>query len=427
MNKAVLGVLLCVSLLVIPSVLADPEGGRSDSKSYQIGVGVTAACEGSATPSIGGVCFELDENDGTVLLEVSDSSFQGVAATYRFDEMGAGGFCGSVELDIPEGASVLRVWVGGAPVALEECPSPIGTSGTVEATFQPRVLPPLAVLDGDLWMGTVPLLVTFEIDGEDPQGLPLEWEFHAGDGSAPVLGSQLPAQVAHEYTSQGLYNATLVMSNGHAESTAKYLVYVEPSPITVHFEGDQYRGEQPLEAWFYIDAVDDYDRPLSWTLDPGDGSPSYEGTEMQHYLHHEYDETGLYLATLSVTNGEETVTKQLEITVKYEVSVIEGSVSLPHPTFYLIGAESCAGFLVGVSGQDCDWFEIDWDWWWRDFTADAPQGDIDVEFRTDCTPTGHSIQMFGDSGPEHGMIPPLAGCAVVVNFNDTGDYTFTVH
>jgi hypothetical protein len=76
--------------------------------------------------------------------------------------------------------------------------------------------------------GAAPLLVTAFIEGEDPNGLPLEYTINWGDGSpdwtgsldSPVDDDEKTAQVDHVYTSPGEFIVTLTVSNGTASDVS---------------------------------------------------------------------------------------------------------------------------------------------------------------------------------------------------------------
>lgn len=75
-----------------------------------------------------------------------------------------------------------------------------GSDGaTINGTEGPVNRPPLAVLTSDFTTGQVPFNVTFQMDGDDPDGDDLLWMLDVGDDNDPVMGSDLPATYTHAY------------------------------------------------------------------------------------------------------------------------------------------------------------------------------------------------------------------------------------
>jgi hypothetical protein len=68
--------------------------------------------------------------------------------------------------------------------------------------------------------GPIPLNVTFDLAGNDPDGDPLDWHLDLdGDGQADKSGKALPAQVSHNYTAAGTYNVTFAITDGRLTTT----------------------------------------------------------------------------------------------------------------------------------------------------------------------------------------------------------------
>jgi PKD repeat protein len=61
--------------------------------------------------------------------------------------------------------------------------------------------------------GTVPLTVNFTLNGTDLDGDAINWTLSFGDGNA-TNGTELPAQVAHDFTAPGSFNVTLNLTDG---------------------------------------------------------------------------------------------------------------------------------------------------------------------------------------------------------------------
>jgi PKD repeat protein len=61
--------------------------------------------------------------------------------------------------------------------------------------------------------GSVPLTVNFTLNGTDLDGDALNWTLSFGDGNS-TNGTELPAQVAHNFTAPGSFNVTLNLTDG---------------------------------------------------------------------------------------------------------------------------------------------------------------------------------------------------------------------
>lgn len=94
------------------------------------------------------------------------------------------------------------------------------TTGTPTSTTTTTTTPaendaPSATLAASIEQGSIPFNVTFTLDGADSDGDALTWAFDAdGDNSPEAEGDSLPAQYVHTYDAEGLWNATLAVSDG---------------------------------------------------------------------------------------------------------------------------------------------------------------------------------------------------------------------
>lgn len=68
--------------------------------------------------------------------------------------------------------------------------------------------------------GQAPLNVTFLLNGTDADGDAVTWTLDFGDASAAANGTALPGNVTHLYAAAGLFNATLLVSDGNATTNA---------------------------------------------------------------------------------------------------------------------------------------------------------------------------------------------------------------
>lgn len=91
-----------------------------------------------------------------------------------------------------------------------------GTTGPGNDPSEPgENLPPSATVTASIGQGEIPVNVSFELTGEDPEGATLAWTFDAdGDGSVDVEGAELPAIYEHSYTEVGTYTAMFTVGDG---------------------------------------------------------------------------------------------------------------------------------------------------------------------------------------------------------------------
>lgn len=98
----------------------------------------------------------------------------------------------------------------------DESPSPSSTSATTNGA--PNHPPTASMLANTT--GEAPLNVTFLLNGTDADGDALAWTLDFGDNSTLANGTGLPANVTHFYAAAGLFNATLLVSDGNATTNA---------------------------------------------------------------------------------------------------------------------------------------------------------------------------------------------------------------
>lgn len=104
----------------------------------------------------------------------------------------------------------------------------------------------------------------------------------------------------------------------------------EPPEATL--TADLTTGEAPLNVSFTLDGSDADEDPLTWTLDLGDGSDVVEGDELPYVLEHAYAESGNFTAVLTVSDGNETDSAQVELTVAQPADpILDTSVSWGPP------------------------------------------------------------------------------------------------
>lgn len=204
-------------------------------------------------------------------------------------------------------------------IASGQIPYGVGDQFTFVTTGLTPFSEPVLVFDGEVvapqppdavaeavstTTGLAPLTVTFVHSGStDPRNAPLDFEWDFGDGSDPFVTSTLGVPVAHEYIAPGNYTATLTVTNSFGlsdtdtvpvgvsealapEARATVAPVEGAAPLVVQFSGEL--SSDPNDGTQGLDYVWDF----------GDGSSPVADVRTTHT----YDEPGIYLATLTVTN-----------------------------------------------------------------------------------------------------------------------------
>lgn len=118
--------------------------------------------------------------------------------------------------------------------------SSTSTSVSTTQTTSPNPLPtdnkaPEASLTASAEAGEAPFNVTFAINATDADGDNLTWSLSFGDNSTAANGTALPGNATHEYLAAGLYNATLLVSDGQATSNVTLQLNVTAGVPFVQF------------------------------------------------------------------------------------------------------------------------------------------------------------------------------------------------
>ena len=129
-----------------------------------------------------------------------------------------------------------------------------------------------------------------------------EWNF--GDGSPTETGKE----VSHQYTSAGIYTATVTATNHIGQSTATTTVYVDQviSGLSAVNDGPTIIGEITTLSASVASGTN-----ITYSWDLGDGSPAKEG----QVITHTYPGAQTYIATVTAENSVSIVTTTTEVII----------------------------------------------------------------------------------------------------------------
>jgi PKD repeat protein len=182
-------------------------------------------------------------------------------------------------------------------------------------------LPPVAVINADPISGEVPLTVCFDASQSyDPEGGPLAFTFDFADGNH-VDGQ---VSVCHIYTTAGTYNAGLmVVDERGVVDLDEVTITVNPPtnhPPVASPTAEPNSGDAPLMVQFDADASDPDGDPITYNWDFGDPS-SPDNTSTAAEPSHEYQTPGIYIVSLTVSDGELSASYSITITVSSEINL----------------------------------------------------------------------------------------------------------
>lgn len=92
------------------------------------------------------------------------------------------------------------------------------------------------------------------------------------------------------------------------------------APPTADLAADATNGSAPLTVNFTLDGSDDDGDELSWTLDLGDGNDT-DGVGLPATVAHNFAISGNYTVVLQVTDGTDTATANVTITVEADTGI----------------------------------------------------------------------------------------------------------
>ena len=172
--------------------------------------------------------------------------------------------------------------------------------------------------EGDTTAGVAPFEVEFEVDGTDPDGsiVLYEWDFD-GDGIYD-WSSTTSGDVTHTYTAPGVYVATLRITDNDGLITIIKVVITVSGPPTSLPRAFPTSGKAPLTVTFFCDGEDPDGSVVKFAWD-FDGDGTYEPWDYNsdgridsgedsigHAVSfpYTYDKGGTYKATLKVTDND---------------------------------------------------------------------------------------------------------------------------
>jgi len=164
---------------------------------------------------------------------------------------------------------------------------------------------PIANFTSNTTLGQIPLSIQF-IDTSTGENITSHlWSF--GDS-----GTSTEINPVHVYTTPGLYNVTLTVTNDCGSDSITKTYTVTPSPPVPNFEGIPVSGKAPLNVSF-TDTSTGTITTRFW--DFGDGTT--EWANATRTISHSYLIPGTYTVSLTVGNsgGEETLTRNAYIQV----------------------------------------------------------------------------------------------------------------
>jgi PKD repeat protein/flagellar hook assembly protein FlgD len=188
-------------------------------------------------------------------------------------------------------------------------------------------IPPQIAVESSPSNGAIPLTVNFSVTATDTDGIALyEWDFN-GDGFYDY-NSTASGNTSYTYTSEGIYNAKLRVTDSRGASTiyttptTKVLASSEGSP-SVTASASPLTGNAPLSVTFSATANDPQNKGFvlyEWDYD-GDGIYDYNSTTSAN-TNFTYVEAGVFYPRIKVTTTDGRITYDaLEVIANQSVSL----------------------------------------------------------------------------------------------------------
>ncbi len=189
---------------------------------------------------------------------------------------------------------------------------------------------------------------------------------------------------------------------------------------TATLEAMKGNGSATLNVTFQLNGTDADNDPLSWTLSFGDNSTNESGALLPANVTHLYAASGLYNATLLVTDGKETTTVSLQLNVTggtaFTQFIATGTPDLACPQCTAAGANTGAGYRSGTNELDSWFVELPAGAAGQPFTLTGESGNPDMVFRDSCASSGVAVgDAFVGDADEAGIVPEGATCALTWN------------
>jgi len=180
-------------------------------------------------------------------------------------------------------------------------------SQAVLATEPPKAgntAPEIIFFSVDPTRGFSPLTISCSVKATDKDGDVLDYQWDFGD-KEKAQGED----VLHTYQTPGLYTITLLVTDKKGGTAVRSIsVLVEQktqpennSPRIISFSVSPTSGYAPLEIAVIVEATDEDNDKLTYSVDFGDGSSASGNTSP---IQHTYSQPGLYNVQVVVTDGK---------------------------------------------------------------------------------------------------------------------------
>ena len=167
-----------------------------------------------------------------------------------------------------------------------------------------------------------------------------------GTPETPVQ-TETPQDTPEETTTQ----ETTTQTESQTSTTSTEAPQTSNTAPEADLAADAVTGEAPLNVTFTVDGLDADGDALTWTLDAdGDGTVDANGTSLPGTAAFLFETAGNFTATLSVTDGEDTATAMLNVTILEPVVVEEGPEPIVYTGGWVANPTGCA--LVGGTAYD---------------------------------------------------------------------------
>ncbi len=209
--------------------------------------------------------------------------------------------------------------------------------------------------------GGIPLDVAFSATVTDPDGTIVlyEWDFE-GDGTYD-WSSSTTSNTTHQYTSSGLYQATIRATDNDGLTGADSIEVTVGIPPTASASANPMSGAAPLDVSFTGTGTDTDGAIVLYEWDfEGDGSYDWSNASSGNTTH-TYTYSGIFNATLRVTDDD-----GLNDTASVLISIAGPPIAKPKA--YPISGEAPLTVTFFSDGEDIDGSPEYYDW---DFNGDG--------------------------------------------------------